>query len=218
MFEQAFRNIDDILRKDAGCSSELDYTEQTSWLLFLKYLDALEQDKATEAALEGRTYTYVLDAPHRWDSWAAPRGADGKIDHNVALTEDDLRDFVNNDLFPYLQGFRSRAEGANTTEYKIGEVFGELKNKLQSGYTLRDAIDVIDGLRFRSQAEKHELSVLYEDKIKCRPISSRTRPVCSSTRIGSPISASMHPCRKRTRSEGTATRDSTTCSSRSTIR
>ena len=39
--EQAFKKIDDILRKDAGVSSEMDYIEQTSWLLFLKYLDAL---------------------------------------------------------------------------------------------------------------------------------------------------------------------------------
>ena len=57
MFEQAFKNIDDVLWKDAGCTSELDYTEQTSWLLFLKYLDALENDKATEAALGGRKYS-----------------------------------------------------------------------------------------------------------------------------------------------------------------
>ena len=55
MFEQAFKNIDDVLWKDAGCTSELDYTEQTSWLLFLKYLDALETDKATEA--DGSKYT-----------------------------------------------------------------------------------------------------------------------------------------------------------------
>jgi len=54
MFEQTFKNIDDILHKDAGCTSELDYTEQSSWLLFLKYLDALEREKADEAALEGR--------------------------------------------------------------------------------------------------------------------------------------------------------------------
>jgi hypothetical protein len=53
-FEQAFKNIDDVLRKEAGCTTELDYTEQTSWLLFLKYLDGLEQDKAMEAELEGK--------------------------------------------------------------------------------------------------------------------------------------------------------------------
>ena len=63
MFEQAFKNIDDVLRKEAGCTTELDYTEQTSWLLFLKYQDALEQDRTDEAALEGKKYTYILDKP-----------------------------------------------------------------------------------------------------------------------------------------------------------
>ena len=104
MFEQTFKNIDDILHKDAGCTSELDYTEQSSWLLFLKYLDALELDKATEAELEGRAYTFLLDKPYRWESWAAPKGKDGRIDHNTALLGDDLRDFVNGKLFPYPHG------------------------------------------------------------------------------------------------------------------
>ena len=120
MFEQAFRNIDDILRKEAGCTTELDYTEQTSWLLFLKYLDGLEEDKATEAALEGKKYTFILDKPYRWESWAAPKDKDGALDHNKALTGDDLRDFVNQNLFPYLHNFKQKASGPNTIEYKIG--------------------------------------------------------------------------------------------------
>src|SRR5438128_8102314 len=65
MFEQAFRNIDDVLRKEAGCTTELDYTEQSSWLLFLKYLDGLEADRAAEAALDGKKYSYILDKPYR---------------------------------------------------------------------------------------------------------------------------------------------------------
>lgn len=166
MFEQTFKNIDDILHKDAGCTSELDYTEQSSWLLFLKYLDALEADKATEAALEGKPYHFILSTPFRWAAWAAPKTADGKPDHNAAMTGDDLRDFVNFQLFPYLAGFKQRASGPNTIEYKIGEVFGEIKNKVQSGYNLRDVIDLVDELRFGSQTEKHELSHLYEAKIK----------------------------------------------------
>lgn len=166
MFEQAFRNIDDALRKEAGCTTELDYTEQTSWLLFLKYLDGLEQDKADEAKLEGKRYQFILDKEYRWESWAAPKGADGKIDHNKALVGDDLTDFVNRKLFPYLHGFKVKATGPNTLEYKIGEIFGEIKNRIQSGYNLRDIIDHIDELRFRSQTEKHELSHLYEAKIK----------------------------------------------------
>ncbi|MEO8726686.1 MAG: N-6 DNA methylase, partial [Acidobacteriaceae bacterium] len=166
MFEQAFKNIDDILRKEAGCTTELDYTEQTSWLLFLKYLDALEQDKQTDAKLRGKPYSFILDKAYRWESWAAPKAADGKLDHNRAMVGDDLREFVDDKLFPYLRGFKQRATGPNTIEYKIGEIFGEIKNKFQSGYNLREVVEIVDGLRFRSQVEKHELSHLYEAKIK----------------------------------------------------
>jgi type I restriction enzyme M protein len=166
MFEQAFRNIDDVLWKEAGCTTELDYTEQTSWLLFLKYLDGLEQDRADEAAMDGKKYSYIIDKPYRWETWAAPKGKDGKLDHNAALTGDDLRDFVNNKLFPYLHKFKEKATGPNTIEYKIGEIFGEIKNKISSGYNLREVIDHIDELRFRSQTEKFEFSHLYEEKIQ----------------------------------------------------
>jgi len=166
MFEQTFKNIDDTLHKDAGCSSELDYTEQTSWMLFLKYLDDLEHEKSLNAQLLGEEYQFIIDKEHRWTSWAAPKDAKGGFDHNNALTGDDLMDYVDTELFPYLKGFKQRAESPNTIEYKIGEIFGEIKNKIQSGYSLRDCLEKVDELRFRSQAEKHELSHLYETKIK----------------------------------------------------
>lgn len=73
---------------------------------------------------------------------------------------------MNEKLFPYLKGFKAKATGPNTIEYKIGEIFSEIKNRIQSGYNLRDIIDHIDELRFQSQSEKHELSHLYEAKIK----------------------------------------------------
>ncbi len=130
MFEQAFKNIDDVLRKEAGCTTELDYTEQTSWLLFLKYLDGLEQDKAIEAKLEGKKHSFILEKTYRWEEWAAPKDKDGNLDHNKAITGDDLRDFVNQKLFPYLHNFKQKAEAADTIEYKIGEIFGEIKSKI----------------------------------------------------------------------------------------
>src|SRR6185503_920639 len=101
MFEQTFKNIDDILHKDAGCSSELDYVEQTSWILFLKYLDDYEKDKAAAAELKGKEYQTIIDMPYRWEVWATPKGKDGKLDHNKAKNGDDLTDFVNGKLFPY---------------------------------------------------------------------------------------------------------------------
>ena len=166
MFEQTFKNIDDVLWKEAGCTTELDYTEQTSWLLFLKYLDDLEQERALEAELAGKFYEFIIDEAHRWSAWAAPKKADGTVDHDHALIGDDLIDYVNRQLFPYLQGFKLRATSPDTIEYKIGEIFSEIKNRFQSGYSLRDALEYIDELRFRSQQEKHELSHLYEAKIK----------------------------------------------------
>jgi type I restriction enzyme M protein len=170
MFEQTFKNIDDILHKDAGCGSELDYVEQTSWVLFLKYLDDLDRDRATSAELTGKAYTPIIDQEYQWNVWAAPKikraGTERvEVDHN-ALTGDDLLDFVNGKLFPYLKKFKLSAENADTIEYKIGEIFSELKNRIQSGYNLREVINRIDELRFRTHAEKHEMSHLYEDKIK----------------------------------------------------
>jgi type I restriction enzyme M protein len=166
MFEQTFKNIDDILHKDAGCSSELDYTEQTSWMLFLKYLDDLEYEKSLAAELMEQEYSYIIDPQHRWNAWAAPKDASGNFDHNNALTGSDLMDYVDTELFPYLKSFKQRADNPDTIEYKIGEIFGEIRNKIQSGYSLRDALEKVDELRFRSQEEKHELSHLYETKIK----------------------------------------------------
>lgn len=172
MFEQSFKNIDNILRTDSGCGTELDYVEQTSWILFLKYLDDLEEDKKKSAALAGKNYDYILPVEYRWREWACPKNGNvngssstkTKLDHRRALDGDDLKDFVNNKLFPYLKKFRS--EDSNTIEYKIGEIFSELKNKIANGYKLREILNVVDGMRFRLYEEKHELSHLYEAKIK----------------------------------------------------
>jgi type I restriction enzyme M protein len=166
MFQQVFKNIDDVLWKDAGCSTELDYAEQSSWILFLKWLDDNEKEKITKAKLDNKTYKPVLDKEFQWSSWAVVKTKDGKVDFNKNLTGPDLKKFVDEKLFPYLSGFRDKAESIDSLEYKIGEIFSELKNKLQDGYTLRDVLDAVDNLEFKSNEQKHELSALYEEKIK----------------------------------------------------
>lgn len=166
MFENTFKNVDDILHKDAGCSSELDYVEQSSWVLFLKYIDDLESARKVGAELGNKTYAPIISGKYRWSEWAAPKTKEGKIDHNTALTGDDLKSFVNNELFPYLAKFKSTATGPDTLEYKIGEIFGEISNKMQSGFNLREVVELVDQLKFQTSAEIHEMSHLYEDKIK----------------------------------------------------
>ncbi len=150
-FDQTFNALDKVLRNEAGQTTELDYTEQSSWMLFLKYLDDLEQQRRDEAELKGEVYSPIIDKEHRWAAWAAPKTVAGKFDHDQALTGDDLIAYVNDTLWPYLQGFKKRASGADTIEYKISEVFAEIRPKFLSGYSLRDALELIDGLSFGSQ-------------------------------------------------------------------
>ncbi|NND77874.1 MAG: N-6 DNA methylase [Flavobacteriales bacterium] len=166
MFEQTFKNIDDILYKDAGSDSELDYIAQTSWVMFLRYLDELEKDKSDEAALKGKKYTYILDEKFRWGNWAMPKNDKGELDIQVAMTGKDLADFVDDELWPYMADFTQRTDDPQTIEYKIGEIFSELEFKVKSGYNLREILELADGLPFRSSSDKHELSHLYETKIK----------------------------------------------------
>ncbi|MBO5601128.1 MAG: SAM-dependent DNA methyltransferase [Prevotella sp.] len=164
-YESTFDAIDKILRNEAGCSTELDYIEQTSWLLFLKYLDDLEKERELEAIMNGKQYKPIITGFNRWEKWAAPKTADGSLDIVNAMTGPDLQQFVDNKLFPELRKFKDTASSANTIEYKIGEIFAELRNKISSGYNLREIINLIDTLHFQSAEDKHEMTVLYESKI-----------------------------------------------------
>ena len=165
-YESTFNAIDGILRNEAGCSNELDYIEQTSWLLFLKYLEDLETTREMDAQADGKDYKRLITGFHRWSSWAAPKTDKGEIDVVNAMTGDDLVDFVNNKLFPALKHFKDTAPAADTLEYKIGEIFSELRNKINSGYNMREIINKIDTLHFQSAEDQHEMTVLYEDKIR----------------------------------------------------
>ena len=166
MYENAFNGIERDLRAEEGISNELDYVEQTSWVLFLKYLHDLETERRDRAELDGGDYTPIIDGKFRWDQWAAPKKKNGEFDHNAALTGEDLIAFVDGKLFPYLGAYRQSATGPRTIQYKIGEVFTELRSKFRSGYILRDVLEIVDGLSFNTQAQRHELSQLYETRIR----------------------------------------------------
>ncbi|CAJ1816333.1 hypothetical protein OPFLODJI_01781 [Aeromonas hydrophila] len=163
--QQKIDRITDILRRDDGISGAMHYTEQTSWVLFLKFLDDYESEKEDEAVLSGNDYQPVLDEEHRWSSWACPKNAEGKLDINKVRTGDDLTNYVNNELFPYLKDFANAAVTCSNTKsfaYKIGAIFQYLDNKVASGHTLREVLDIIDTLNFQSSDEMFELSLVYE--------------------------------------------------------
>ena len=101
MYDAAFNNIENILRAEDGIANELDYVEQISWLLFLKYLSDLETERKTRAELDGTTYEPIIASAYTWSEWAYPMSGDD-LDDNKALTGDDLIAFVDQELFPYV--------------------------------------------------------------------------------------------------------------------
>lgn len=158
--------ITDILRRDDGISGAMHYTEQISWILFLKFLDDYENNKNDEAQLEGTKYKFVVEPSFRWNTWACPKDGKGRLDLKKQLTGDDLRDFVNTQLFPYLKGFKAGVQQVKTLQYKIGSIFEFIDNRIASGHTLREVLDIIDTLNFQSSQELFELGVVYENLLK----------------------------------------------------
>jgi len=158
--------ITDILRRDDGISGAMHYTEQISWILFLKFLNDYEENKSAEAMLEGKKYNYVIDEKHRWNVWACPKDKSGKADFKKIDTGEELRDYVNKKLFPYLKGFKNDSSDLKSFRYKLGAVFEFLDNRIASGHTLREVLDIVDTLNFQNQDELFELSHIYENLLK----------------------------------------------------
>lgn len=163
--EQKINRITDILRRDDGISGAMMYTEQISWILFLKFINDLEINKADEAELDGKEYSYIIDEKYRWDVWACPK-KNGKLDLINARSGDDLLEFVNRELFPYLKGFKSITEDPKSVKYKIGAIFEFIDNRIANGHTLREVLDIIDAMDFHNQSDLFQLSLVYEKLLK----------------------------------------------------
>ena len=163
--ESKINRITDILRRDDGISGAMHYTEQISWVLFLKFLADLEESKREDAELDGEIYTYILDEKYRWQNWAVLK-VDGKKDIINSKSGDDLLDFVNKELFPYLKGFKSITENPKSIKYKIGAIFEFLDNRIANGHTLREVLDIIDEMDFHNQSDLFQLSLIYEKLLK----------------------------------------------------
>lgn len=163
--QSKFKHIDNILLEDAGTNGANDYITQISWLLFLKYIDDSEIGRKIDAELASRTYEPLFKSEFMWHNWASPKKED-KNDLSSQLSGQDLIDFVNGKLFPYLKGFKNAQLDPRSMRYKIGEIFGELNNKIVNGHNLRDAIDIIDTMHFKTQEELDDLSHLYEDRLR----------------------------------------------------
>ncbi len=157
----------DIMRKDKGLNGDLDRLPQLTWMMFLKFLDDLEQQDETRATLAGKTYVSLVPEPYRWRDWAA---------QDDGLTGDELLAFINNDEVELPGGSRGPGLFAKLRSLEGGEggdrrgviarVFSGTANRMLNGYLVRDVLDKLDGIHFSSSDELHTLSALYEGMLR----------------------------------------------------
>ena len=152
--KQQINRITDILRRDDGISGAMHYTEQISWILFLKFLNDYEIRESDNAFLDGKNYHYILEENFRWSNWIKKP------------SWDDLKDFVNLELFPYLKSFKNINEDYHSIKYKVWEIFSYIDNRIDSGHTLKEIVEIIDDLNFQKQEDLFELSHIYEDLLQ----------------------------------------------------
>jgi type I restriction enzyme M protein len=167
MLGSLLKTARDIMRKDKGLNGDLDRLPLLTWIMFLKFLDDLEQQREEETALSGKKFKAAIEAPYRWRDWAAdPQG----------ITGDELLAFINNDdavradgtkgpgLFAYLRSLSS-SNGDNRRDV-IATVFKGVDNRMKSGYLLRDIINKVGGIHFTSSDELNTLGALYESMLR----------------------------------------------------
>lgn len=161
-----FKSIDQVLRKPgSGCGNALQYMEQSNWMLFLRYLDAAEANRRSEAELNDEPYEPLLPKGLAWSDWAWPTKADGSLDTERMLKGDALLLFIQSQLFPGLRALRDSA-AIDSPAYRVGAIFSELTCSFTDGYLIREVIDLIQPLVFETEAARHELPVLYEERLQ----------------------------------------------------
>lgn len=164
--EAAFNAIDKKLwTPGSGCSGALDYMEQSSWLLFLRYLDAREEERRLEAGMTGKIYEPALPKKLRWSTWAYPVKPDGSFDYDKALKGDELIQFVQHSLFPGLRQLKENTAETDSIQYRIGAIFEQLNCRFTDGYLLREVIQLMQPLKFQTETDRHEMSVAYENRL-----------------------------------------------------
>src|SRR5205823_1006905 len=149
------KSVRDQLRKDAGLSGDTDRLPQLTWLLFLKSFDDFEYAREEEL---GEVYEPVIAPPYRWRDWAAVE------DKTQRMTGDELLDFVNKELIPYL----ARISGSSERDIRtiIGTIFQGTYNRIRSGYILREVVDKLSTINFNSSDDIHAVSHFYETMLK----------------------------------------------------
>lgn len=144
------KSIQDIMRKDTGVDGDAQRLSQIVWMLFLKIF----ADKEDEAVVMKDDYKSPLEEKYRWQNWAQD---------DEGMTGDELIDFINNDLFPYLQNLEN---DSSKQALIIRNIFQDTYNYMKSGTLLRQVINKINEIDFNSSEDRHLFNDIYEQLLQ----------------------------------------------------
>lgn len=146
------------MRKDAGLNGELDRLPQLAWLLFLRALDEVEEERE----IVEDDYTRAIRGRYRWRAWAlsADHGGEG-----TDLTGEPLLEFVNTQLLPHLRELKGSGRPGDTRDAVAG-IFAHISNRMLSGYLLRDLVNQISKIDFANRDDLNTMAHLYESMLK----------------------------------------------------
>ena len=168
------KRIQQKMWKDAGINGDAQRIEQMVWMFFLKVYDAQEYEWEIDAEDNGEEYKSIIPEDLRWRNWAPSKDEEGKIKSKF-LTGQGLLDFVDDTLFPVLQGRDSKDgkyKGIRITrdskrhEAIVQEVFMEVNQYMKNGALLRDVIDIIDDVDLLDNEESHAFGDIYESLLR----------------------------------------------------
>lgn len=145
------KSLQNIMRKDPGVSGDAQRIEQLGWMFFLKIMD----DKDEESELVHDNYSSSIPENLQWRNWAA---------NDEGITGDELRDFIDNELFPHLKNLDITS--GNKRALIIREIFEGTNNYMKNGTIIRQIVNKLNAIDFNRSEDRHIFGDIYETILK----------------------------------------------------
>lgn len=145
------KTLQNIMRKDQGVSGDAQRIEQLGWMITFKIID----DKEAEMKLISDDYVSVIPGELQWRNWAAD---------SEGMTGDELKDFVDNKLFPGLQNLD--VSTGNKRAVLIRDIFAGTNNYMKNGTIIRQVVNKLNEIDFNASEDRHMFGDIYEGLLR----------------------------------------------------
>lgn len=149
--QSVIKNIQKIMRQDAGLDGDAQRISQLVWMLFLKIFD----DREKNLELIDTKYKSPIPDKFRYRNWAI---------NEEGITGQDLADFIDKELFPVLKDLS--VSSTDSRGLLIKNIFSDTYNYMKNGTLIRKVFNKISEINFNKSDDRHAFGDLYEKILK----------------------------------------------------